>query len=271
MKLYLNLLSIFLGIFALTGLAVAEIPTQEVTETETETIEAISEKFTDPTEQSLSEDQILEEAANSNNTDISETEQSAETKSTSESAESIDDTVFVQCPVTELVINSAPNLESSDKKLVTDSDINLEISYEELITDFETIESEIKQDEPPYVATTAEELLTESSSRNETEIPETESEELAIEEDSTAKTNIEKREEFQYSIDCLDPTKYAHYLNLSIADELYKAGDKLAAIGIYREEKEAWDQELNPTEPLPEANYDPEKLSPAGAVYWRIY
>ena len=272
MKLYLNLLSMFLGIFAIAGLAIAEIPATEVTETESR--EAILKRSASPTEQRLTEGEIVDEKQNTNDNNIIETDEFAATESSEESAKSTDNTdniEIVQCTVAELVIDSEPNLEISHDKLVTDSDVNLEISYEELVTDSEITDSEIRETTSPYVATTAEELLTESSSRAGTEIEETEFEEVAVESSSTAETKIKETEQSEYTIDCLNPKEYAHYQKLLIADNLYRTGDKLIAAQIYQEEKEAWDRELDPSKILPEANHDPTKLSPGGAVYWRIY
>ncbi|MDJ0901392.1 MAG: M48 family metallopeptidase [Xenococcus sp. MO_188.B8] len=269
MKLYLNLLSIFLGIFAISSLAMAEIPTTEIAAPES--IENISSSSASGTSQ-LSDEGKNPEVQNTSDTEPMKAEESTETTAAEESK---NNPVFVQCPVTELVIDSAPILqadaEKDAKKIVTDSDINLEISYEELIADFETINSESSKADPSYVATTAEELLTESPSINESKTQDIEPEEVVVESSSTAETQIEETEEFKYSIDCLNPKKYAYYQRLSIADNLYRAGNKLSAARIYRGEKEAWDRELNPIKPLPEANYDPTKLSAGGAVYWRIY
>ncbi len=274
MKLYLNLLSIFLGVFAIAGLAMAEIPTKEVTETEG--IEAISKTSAAPsgraaqaqTEQRLSEDEIVDREQNTSDTDIIETDESTETTS---SEESTDNTVFIQCPVAELVTYSRTNLQTSDEELVIDSDVNLEVFYEELVTDPEGTNSEIIETTSPYIATTAEELLTESSSRTGADIKEAEPEEVSTESSSAAETKIEEAEQSEYTIDCLIPEEYAHYQKLLLADNLYKAGEKLTAARIYREEKEAWDRELDPSKTLPEANYEPTKLSPEGSVYWRIY
>ncbi len=298
MKLYLNLLSIFLGVFAIAGLAMAEIPTKEVTETEG--IEAIWKTSAAPsggnggsnktgltririhqslfsphpgaaqaqTEQRLSEDEIVDREQNTSDTDIIETDESTETTS---SEESTDNTVFIQCPVAELVTYSRTNLQTSDEELVIDSDVNLEVSYEELVTDSEVTNSEIIETTSPYIATTAEELLTESTSITGADIKEAEPEEVSTESSSAAETKIEEAEQSEYTIDCLIPEEYAHYQKLLLADNLYKAGEKLTAARIYQEEKEAWDRELDPSKTLPEANYEPTKLSPEGSVYWRIY
>ena len=271
MKLSLNFLSIFLGVFAIASLAMAEIPTKEVTETER--IEAISKRSATPsgraaqaqTEQRLTEDKIVDEEQTTSDADIIEPDESTETTSLEQST---DNTVFVQCTVaelvTELVTYSGTNLPTSDKELVTDSEVNIGVYEEELVTDSENTDSELLKAKSPDITLTAEELFTESSSINEADIQETES-------SSTAETKIEEIEQSEYAINCLNPEEYAYYQNLLLADNLYKAGEKLAAARIYQEEKEAWDRELDPSKTLPKANYEPTKLSPGGSVYWRIY
>ena len=61
------------------------------------------------------------------------------------------------------------------------------------------------------------------------------------------------------------------YQKWLIADNLYRSGNKIAAAQIYQEQKKPWSEELDPSRILPEAHDDPTKLSPAAAVYWRIY
>ena len=247
MKLYLNLLSIFLGIFAISGLAVAEISTPDVTETES--IEEISQQSDPQTPQSVTEGEMTDGETDSTDADIIiEVDETVEKES---SEDLIGNTVFVQCSVAELVPGLVSDLDtemqSSENQIKTDSDVHIEVAAEDLVTDSKTIETESS-------TTKEEELATESDSTSEAKIEE-----------------IEETEKTETLISCLSPEKIAYYKKLIIADNLYKAGDKQAAARIYQEEKEAWDRELDPSKILPEANYDPKKLSPGGAVYWRIY
>ncbi|AFZ37182.1 peptidase M48 Ste24p [Stanieria cyanosphaera PCC 7437] len=63
------------------------------------------------------------------------------------------------------------------------------------------------------------------------------------------------------------------YLKLATADQLYLDGKKTAAEKLYREVKQPWEIEKNLTRQTKIAKpfYETEKLSPAGAVYWRTY
>lgn len=63
------------------------------------------------------------------------------------------------------------------------------------------------------------------------------------------------------------------YLKLATADQFYLAGEKNAAEKLYREVKQPWEIEKKLTRQtkIAEPFYETEKLSPAGAVYWRTY
>jgi predicted Zn-dependent protease len=58
------------------------------------------------------------------------------------------------------------------------------------------------------------------------------------------------------------------YANFSEADQLYLEGDRTAAEQLYRQCKQPFAQQ-NLTTFFPEPITDPERLSPAGKVYWR--
>ncbi len=243
MKLYLTLLSIFLGSFAISGLAIAEISTKEVTETES--IAEISQQSAPQTSESFTEGEIKDGEPDSSDTYIINIDETVEKEAAEESTEN---TVFVQCSVIELVSELFSDLdttlEDSDIELKTKSKMDIEVFTEDLGIDSTIIETESS-------TTKEEEILTES--------------------DTNSEAQIEDTEETETLISCLSPEKITYYKKLIIADNLYKTGDKLTAARIYQEEKEAWDRELDPSKILPEANYDPKELSPGGAVYWRIY
>ena len=69
------------------------------------------------------------------------------------------------------------------------------------------------------------------------------------------------------------PEEIARYQKFAEADRLYLAGDKIAAAKIYRQLKKPWnvDKAKTTEENKPKAIYDPNQLSPAGKVYWRIH
>ena len=71
------------------------------------------------------------------------------------------------------------------------------------------------------------------------------------------------------------PAERARFRKLAEADRLYRAGNKAAAVKLYRAAKEVWSLERERArernEELAIAFSDPEKLSPAGKVFWRNY
>lgn len=69
------------------------------------------------------------------------------------------------------------------------------------------------------------------------------------------------------------PEEIARLEKLALADQLYLAGDKAAAVKLYREAKEVWEIESETGTENPESVVftDPEQLSPAGKVFWRNY
>ena len=71
------------------------------------------------------------------------------------------------------------------------------------------------------------------------------------------------------------PEEIARLEKLALADRLYLAGDKAAAIKLYREAKKPWKIEQESAtaknDKLIMAFSDPDQLSPAGKVFWRNY
>lgn len=70
------------------------------------------------------------------------------------------------------------------------------------------------------------------------------------------------------------PEEIARLEKLATADKLYLVGDKTTAVKLYREAKEVWPIEQARTREKtrnPETFTDPNKLSPAGKIFWRNY
>ena len=69
------------------------------------------------------------------------------------------------------------------------------------------------------------------------------------------------------------PEEIARLEKLAAADRLYLAGDKKAAVKLYREAKEVWAIETRTADEKekPATFDDPAQLSPAGKVFWRNY
>ena len=207
MKLYLNLLPIFLSLFYFSGVAVAELP---ITEDEQE---PVTEVITEDTE-------------------------------TSESAEKDSDLskIFPGCPFTEETVPTV----IVETRIIGDTD-----STE--VTPTENNNSDLEEAETKEVT-------------NETETN-SDGEETAAEESQESETDTE---EAKNEIKCPTPEELARYLKFAEADRLYLAGDKVAAVKIYKQLKEPWDEEnilKNRKQPI----YQPEELTPGGKVYWRTY
>ncbi|GET41380.1 M48 family metallopeptidase [Microseira wollei] len=64
------------------------------------------------------------------------------------------------------------------------------------------------------------------------------------------------------------PEELARYQKLVEADRLYLAGDRIAALNLYRQVKTPF-AEISESQPKPEPILDPTQLAPAGQVYWR--
>ena len=124
-------------------------------------------------------------------------------------------------------------------------------------------ELEAKQDitdsEKGATAAEAAEDNSESANSEETEV------ETAEDNSETANT---EEAEAEPEIECPTVEEVERYQQFMRADNLYKAGDKVAAAEIYRELKESWTVEAEELEP---AIYELEQLSPGGKVYWRNY
>ena len=69
------------------------------------------------------------------------------------------------------------------------------------------------------------------------------------------------------------PEEIARLEKLAQADKLYLAGDKAAAVKLYREAKQMWEieREKANNQEIETAFSDPDELSPAGRVFWRNY
>ena len=68
------------------------------------------------------------------------------------------------------------------------------------------------------------------------------------------------------------PEEIARLEKLARADKLYLAGDKAAAVKLYREAKQMWEIERERANNQQEKTFsNPDELSPAGRVFWRNY
>ncbi len=93
--------------------------------------------------------------------------------------------------------------------------------------------------------------------------PETTDKDRSTEDESEAKDKVKKP----------TPEEIARLKKLAAADKLYLAGNKAAAVKLYRQAKEVWPIEKErATANKQVATFDdPEQLSPAGQVFWRNY
>ena len=124
------------------------------------------------------------------------------------------------------------------------------------ISQLDTEEAESKPDkENSNTEATSE---AESETDTDTEESETEESESDSEEEAKAPT----------------PAEIARLEKLAAADKLYQAGEKARAVELYRSAKETWDIErerATNNDNTAIAFSDPDKLSPAGRVFWRNY
>lgn len=93
------------------------------------------------------------------------------------------------------------------------------------------------------------------------EVPSTENAETQ----STTPTETETEDAAQIELSPQEERRQ----QLIAADRLYEAGDRAAAERIYRQVKEPFETEQ--IQQRQEAFSDPDQLSPAGGVYWRLY
>ena len=93
--------------------------------------------------------------------------------------------------------------------------------------------------------------------------PEIKDEDIEENSDSEEKEKVEKP----------TPEEIARLEKLAAADKLYLAGNKKAAVKLYRQAKPLWpiEQQKSAEDTKPDPFMDPDKLSPAGGVFWRNY
>lgn len=146
------------------------------------------------------------------------------------------------------------NLIHSNSNLVKDE------SETEIIPKTDTIEPDKKienSEENPAADKTTEDLSVEEPE------PEIKDEDLEENSDSEEKEQVKKP----------TPEEIARLEKLAAADKLYLAGDKKAAVKLYRQAKPPWaiekQESVEETKPTPFNN--PGQLSPAGRVFWRNY
>ena len=103
-------------------------------------------------------------------------------------------------------------------------------------------------------------------------IEEVENEETKEQQEESAES--ENKQDSEAEAQKPTPEEIARLEKLTLADQLYLRGDKTAAVKLYREAKEVWEIEREKVTEKPESAIvftDPEKLSPAGKVFWRNY
>ncbi len=83
------------------------------------------------------------------------------------------------------------------------------------------------------------------------------------------KEDAEQEEELKK----LTPEEMARLKQLATADQLYLAGEKIAAARLYRQVKKPWKIEVSDRlrDEIPTPFYDPDQLEPGARVYWRNY
>ncbi|MEO1005039.1 MAG: M48 family metalloprotease [Cyanobacteria bacterium J06638_38] len=101
-----------------------------------------------------------------------------------------------------------------------------------------------------------------------------------LDEEENPESASESNSEMEAGVDDQDETdkttleEIARLEKLALADQLYLAGDKTAAVKLYREAKEVWSREQTKTTENPKLVVtitNPSQLSPAGKVFWRNY
>ncbi len=129
-----------------------------------------------------------------------------------------------------------------------------------------------ESDESSSATTEENQQENQSSSSSEPEAsptPEGESESEEEEEDTSSTSSEDSEDNQESNSDSLEAATPPNFSRLAEADRLYLAGDTEAAEKIYREVKPAFAEEAENYTDRPDPYSDPEKLSPAGKVYWR--
>lgn len=172
----------------------------------------------------------------------------ATTETSSESADTIIIPDVVPVESTSPLNTQQP--QTAENEETTTAPIPAEETEAELETD---VTNDVTNKEETTVAPGEEDAAEEAQEAAETDTPDSE--------DTTEETQAEKSE--------LSPEEIARQQKLIEADRLYQSGEVAAAAQLYREAKQAFEVEAAVEEPL-EPFYDIAKLTPAGAVYWRL-
>ena len=135
--------------------------------------------------------------------------------------------------------------------------------------------NEVRQNQVSQLDSDRESVESESEIENRDAEPvESQTEEDTEEDAESEASETEEEESEEEKAEEPTPEEIARLEKLARADKLYLAGDKAAAVKLYREAKEVWQIER---ERAREDNQtattfsDPQKLSPAGRVFWRNY
>ena len=122
---------------------------------------------------------------------------------------------------------------------------------------------------------TSTESLSESTIKlaDSEEAEETEDREDEIEEAENKEDELEDKDEENKEEEAKKPTpeEVARLEKIAIADQLYLGGDRAAARQLYREAKQEWQIEMKKEVREEVVFSNPDRLSPAGKVFWRNY
>ena len=140
----------------------------------------------------------------------------------------------------------------------------------EIEAEDEAVESSTEEKtEKAVEASESEAETSESQVEEESEVEEKEEEETEARSDESQVEQEEAEDKAKEPT----PEEIARLEKLAKADKLYLAGDKAAAVKLYREAKQTWEIERARAndEQIETAFSDPEELSPSGKVFWRNY
>ena len=128
-------------------------------------------------------------------------------------------------------------------------------------------QSEYSIDRPKISQLDTEETEATGSETEDTDAEETSEKEESDTKESEAESEDEERAEEP------TPAEIARLEKLAAADKLYQSGNKAEAVKLYRSAKPTWDieEKVRDNNSKAIAFSDPDKLSPAGKVFWRNY
>lgn len=131
-----------------------------------------------------------------------------------------------------------------------------------------------RQTNPSQLDTKSESIQLASEKQNtETEAVEPQAEENAEVKEESPESEETEEDEAEEEANEPTPEEIARLEKLARADKLYLAGNKAAAVKLYKEAKQVWEieGERAKSDRQEKVFSDPDKLSPAGRVFWRNY